>query len=91
MYYCLTLEQPIVAIETERLYIPIKDEEFIRSLPADVWQRAQRGDFDAMREVFSLASDAGYESDWIDREMLDYVDEANPYYNDRTATFEETN
>lgn len=91
MYYSLTLEQPIVAIETERLYIPIKDEEFIRSLPADIWERAQRHDVDAIREVFSLAIDAGYDVDYIDREMIDYVDESSPYYNDRTATFEETN
>ena len=89
-YYCFDLSQPIVAWETERLYIPIGDEEFIRSIPADVWQKAQQGDFDAVREVFSLANDAGYDVDFIDREFIDFVDESSPYHNDREATFEVT-
>lgn len=87
-YYCFDLSQAIIAYETERLYIPVKDEEFIRSIPADVWQRAQRGDWEAVREVFSLAGDAGYDSEWIDREWMDNVDESSPYFDERRATFE---
>lgn len=90
-YYCFDLSQHIIAWETERLYIPTTDEEFIRSIPADVWQKAQQGDWQSVREVFSLAMDAGYDNEWVDREMVDYVDESSPYYNDREASFEVTN
>jgi len=89
-YYCFELSQPIVAWETERMYIPVTDEEFVRSIPAEIWQRAQQGDFDAVREVFSLAMDKGYDNEFIDREFIDFVDESSPYHNDREATFEVT-
>lgn len=86
-YYHFTLHKPIICMETEELYIPF-DEEFISTVPADVWQKAQQGDVLAVREVFNLAADVDIYSDYIDRVWIGDLEEDNPYYADFSAEYE---
>ena len=90
-YYRLKRYTPIIAMEEEELLIPMNDEEFISSLPDNLWERVKHQDVAAIREVFFHALDSDYEPDVISRYHIDDVDSDNPYYTDRHATFEETN
>jgi hypothetical protein len=92
-YYRLKRYTPIIAMEEEELIIPMNDEEFISSLPDNLWERVKNQDVAAIREVFSHALDSDYEPDVISRRYIEDVDidDDNPYYTDRHATFEETN
>ena len=90
-YYRLMRYTPIIAMEEEELLIPVSDEEFIRSLPDNLWERVQNQDVAAIREIFSHALDSDHEPDLISRHHIDDVDSDNPYYTNRHATFEEIN
>lgn len=87
-YHRFTLSKPIICLETEELYISFNDEEFISSVPSDVWQRALRGDVDAVREVYNLAADVDIYSDHIERVWIGDLDEDSPYYADFSAEYE---
>jgi len=79
-YYYIKQYSEVIVVQTDEIAIPMGDEEFIRSIPADVWQRAQKGDNDALGIVWQLACDAGYDPEYVDREYADDVADSKPEY-----------
>jgi len=79
-YYFIKQYKDVIVVQTDEIAIPAEDEEFIRSIPADVWQRAQKGDNDALGIVWQMAIDAGYEDEYVDREYADDVEDTKPAY-----------
>lgn len=79
-YYTITQYKDVVVCQTDEIAIPMEDEDFIRSIPADVWQAAQKGDRDSMEKVWELALAAGYDAEYIDREWVDDVEDSKPAY-----------
>ena len=79
-HYYIKQYKEVIVSQTDEISIPISDEEFIRSIPADVWQNAQRGDNDALGIVWQMAIDAGYEDEYVDREYADDVEDSKPSY-----------
>ena len=79
-YYCIKKYTDVIVVQTDEIAIPKSDEEFIRSVPADVWQAAQKGNGKALDTVWKLAIAAGYEDEYIDREYADDVADSKPSY-----------
>jgi hypothetical protein len=79
-YHYIKRYKSVIVIQTDEISIPASDEDFIRSVPADIWQAAQRGDNDALGKVWDLAIAAGYEDEYVDREYADDVEDTNPEY-----------
>ena len=73
-HYEFTRWKNIVAQQEEYISIPANAEEFIRSIPADIWQAAQKNDMAAIAKVWDLAVEAGYDEEYVDRF---YVDDTN--------------
>jgi hypothetical protein len=78
-YHYIKRYKEVIVVQTDEISIPATDEDFIRSVPADIWQAAQRGDNDALEKVWDLAIAAGYEDEYVDREYSDDVDSASEY------------
>ena len=78
-YYEITRYKEVVVQQEDYISIPATDEKFIRSIPADVWQAAQKGDRDALATVWDLAIAAGYEDEYVERFHIDDTDVPNAY------------
>ena len=79
-YYYIKQFKDVIVVQTDEIAIPMDDEEFIRSIPADIWQAAQKGDHDALGKVWNLAIAAGYEDEYVDREYADDLKDSECFY-----------
>ena len=79
-YYYIKQYKDVIVVQTDEIAIPAEDEEFIRSIPANVWQGAQKGDHASLAVVWQMAIDAGYDPEYVDREYSDDLSDSEPFY-----------